>query len=82
VKPAATSVASLLKAVRRRRRLPSPEKRRAIREAAGVSRREVAAALGVAPETVWRYEAGTRQPRGPARERYIDLLEGLAEVAE
>jgi len=49
---------------------------RMIREAAGLSLAELASAVGpgVSPTTVWRWEAGERQPRGDAAIAYGRLL--------
>lgn len=60
-----------------RRRLPSPRRRRLIREAAGVSCSELASVVGVDAATVWRWERGTHRPRGRALERYVAVLEQL-----
>lgn len=47
---------------------------RARREAAFISTGEVAAALGVRPETVWRWETGRRQPMAEDALAYGELL--------
>lgn len=60
-----------------RRILPSPATRRAIRVAAGVQVAEVADELGICRQAVYKYEDGTREPRGELRERYAELLRGL-----
>ncbi|MET9876541.1 helix-turn-helix transcriptional regulator [Actinacidiphila glaucinigra] len=52
---------------------------RRLREAAHLSIGEVARACGVDQSTVWRWERGTRQPRGEHALRYADLIETLSE---
>jgi len=56
-------VDALLERVRARRKLPPPAERRRIREAAGVSQREMAKALGTSWTSIQRWENGSR-PRG------------------
>jgi DNA-binding transcriptional regulator YiaG len=65
----------------RLRRLPEPERARAIRVAAGATQSEVAEAIGVHVVTVARWEARRRKPRGLAAEKYAALLHDLAELA-
>ncbi|GAA1236724.1 hypothetical protein GCM10009665_28620 [Kitasatospora nipponensis] len=60
--------------------LPEPAERRRLREAAGFTQEEVAAALGVRRETFVKWEAGSAQPRAPRRGAYAWLLAGLAGV--
>lgn len=60
------------------RQLPSRLRAREIREAAGVTQREVAGELGVHPLTVTRWEAGTRTPSGDRRAAYAKLLDEFA----
>ena len=50
---------------------------RRVRLAAGVSLTEMAAACGVEPQTVLRWEAGTRSPRARAAEKYAAALSTL-----
>jgi DNA-binding XRE family transcriptional regulator len=59
--------------------LPPPAERRRLREAAGLSQAQVAAALGTRREAVGSWEAGQREPRPPQRAAYARLLEGLAQ---
>jgi DNA-binding XRE family transcriptional regulator len=63
-------------------RLPSPAKRKSIRKAAGVTLREVAAALGVDPMTVWRWEQGGKRGTNPNRERAVRYRALLAALEE
>ena len=65
----------------RRARLPSPNVRRDIREVAGVSIREAAKAMGVAPMTLLRWERGTVQPTREHAVAYRGLLDALNEAA-
>lgn len=57
--------------------LPSPAKRRRLRERAGVSQEDVALSVGVTREAVTRWEAGTRTPRGRILDRYVAVLQHL-----
>ncbi len=50
---------------------------RAVRESAGLSLEEVAAAVGVTGSAVGRWERGERIPRGPRALIYARLLERL-----
>jgi DNA-binding transcriptional regulator YiaG len=73
---------ALLGQLRAQRGLPPPNERRRIREAARVSHRQLGDAIGVAPMTIWRWEAGTR-PRDPnhlhAYGRLLDELRHLGD---
>lgn len=74
-------MSSLIAEVRAGRRLPSTEMRAAIRRSADVTQVALARELRVHPVTVARWEAGTREPRGELRRRYVELLDALrAEV--
>jgi DNA-binding transcriptional regulator YiaG len=68
-----------LRRSRRRRTLPSPASRRALREWAGLSQGTVARLLGVTPSAVCRWESGRRTPRGMVHEDYARLLARFAE---
>ncbi len=74
-----TDLDSLREAIRRnkvRTSLPSPRERRRIRERAGVSQEELAAALGVTGPALSRWESSTRIPRDQTIcERYLNALE-------
>ena len=72
------AVDELIEEVRSRRQLPPARERRAIREAAGVSQRELARALGVSWTAVQRWESGAR-PRAHGGE-YARLLRELREL--
>ncbi|MER5177514.1 helix-turn-helix transcriptional regulator [Streptomyces sp. NPDC002896] len=69
------AIDALLAGVRQEAELPAPERRRALRDALGLSRTQVAQALGVSPSTVGGWEAG-RDPSGEAREKYAYFLQG------
>ncbi|MFD6415129.1 helix-turn-helix domain-containing protein [Streptomyces sp. NPDC060194] len=58
--------------------LPLPDDRRRLRESAGVTREDLAAALGVGLRTVRSWESGRSTPRGRVREAYAHLLGGWA----
>jgi HTH-type transcriptional regulator/antitoxin MqsA len=64
---------------RARRGLPSPERRRLIRIAAGLTQSELAEAVGgVDPSTVVRWESGANQPTREHAAAYLEVLEQLA----
>lgn len=63
---------------RLRRRLPGPEVRRLVREAAGVTQTELARALAVDRATVSRWESGDRSPGPDMMPRYLAALERLS----
>jgi DNA-binding transcriptional regulator YiaG len=62
--------------------LPPPATRRRIREEAGLSLRQVAAALEVDVNTLHRWERGSSQPRHRHAVRYRHLLDVLDEAAK
>lgn len=68
---------TMVERVRARLALPDPERRRAIREAAGVSRDEMGHAVGCTGAAVRLWEDGTRTPRGERLVAYVDLLTSL-----
>ena len=67
----------LAEKVRAIRDLPSPEDRRAIREAAGVSQRDIGEELGRTRAAVSRWETGDRLPRGDDLLGYVKILRAL-----
>lgn len=71
------AIDSLLASVGPQAELPPPELRRSLRERAGLSKAQVARALGVSPSTVSGWESG-RDPAGEVRTKYAYLLEGLS----
>ncbi|MFD5430503.1 helix-turn-helix domain-containing protein, partial [Streptomyces sp. NPDC127084] len=68
------AIDALLAGVREEVPLPSPELRRRLREDTGLSRAQVARAVGVSASTMSGWEAG-REPSGAVRERYAYFLE-------
>src|SRR5262245_7727092 len=54
--------------------LPAPEARQRLREAAGLSRSQVAEQLGVHRSAVRMWEIGARVPQEPHRAAYVELL--------
>jgi len=58
--------------------LPTPEERKRLREAAGLSQEQIAKALKSRRETIGNWESGETEPRPPKRAAYARLLEGLA----
>lgn len=69
--------AALLREVREKRELPSPDAARLIRQAAKVSQARMAAALGINRATLSRWESGQIRPRGDQLSRYLRLLNEL-----
>ncbi|MGY0055096.1 helix-turn-helix domain-containing protein [Streptomyces sp. LZ34] len=74
------SVEALLEEARLTARMPEPTERLRLRQAAGLSRAQVAAAVGVGRQTVANWEDGTTDPQPPGRFKYLRLLEGLAQI--
>lgn len=60
--------------------LPTPVKRRAIRQTAGASLADVARELDVTPMTVLRWERGEAVPRRPRAIAYRRLLDELEQA--
>jgi DNA-binding transcriptional regulator YiaG len=67
-----------LKRARRRRSLPSPVERRLLRMRAGLSQADIAASLGTTAAAVSRYESGDRAPRPAILDKYLNVLDRLA----
>ncbi|TDC06617.1 XRE family transcriptional regulator, partial [Streptomyces sp. 8K308] len=59
--------------------LPEPAERLRLREAAGLSRPDIASAFGVSTSTVTGWETGRSEPTKQRRAAYARLLEGLAQ---
>lgn len=72
------SVEELLTRSQRRKSLPKPRVRRALRLQAGLTQAEVAEAIGVSRPAVVRWESGERTPRNPHLDKYVELLRRLA----
>lgn len=68
------TLSELESAVRARQELPTPPVRRALRKATGASQADVAGVVGVTPEAVGHWEAGTRTPRGANLHGYVEVL--------
>lgn len=68
----------LLAEARLRGSLPEPSLRRLVRERSGLSKRDVAEALGVSLAAVCRWENGRRYPRRAVAARYAELLNRLS----
>lgn len=64
------------------RRLPPPTARRRLRVSAGLTLRDIGAALDVAPLTVQRWETGRSRPRRDHALRYRELLERLEGITD
>lgn len=62
------------------RRLPPPNVRRALREASGLSVVEVAEAIGVTRQAVWRWERGLREPGAHHRRAYAGFLDQVRQA--
>jgi DNA-binding transcriptional regulator YiaG len=74
-------VETLLERVRRKRQLPSFAERRALREGAGLTLRDVARELDCSHTAVAKWETKA-EPRGTRRVAYARLLEGLKQLAD
>jgi DNA-binding XRE family transcriptional regulator len=59
--------------------LPEPAERERLRVAGGLSRADIAQALGVSASTVTGWETGRSEPTKQRRAAYVHLLEGLAQ---
>ncbi|MFC8226361.1 helix-turn-helix transcriptional regulator [Streptomyces sp. NPDC057287] len=75
-----TSVEALLEEARLNASIPPPAERQRLREAANLSRAQVAAAVGVGRTSVANWETGVSDPTPPGRLPYLKLLKGLAEI--
>ncbi|MFJ9061763.1 helix-turn-helix domain-containing protein [Streptomyces sp. NPDC102409] len=73
-------VEALLEEARLNASMPPPAERQRLREAANLSRAQVAAAVGVGRTTVANWETGASDPTPPGRLPYLKLLKGLAEI--
>ena len=76
---AGTTLDEALDQARARKALPAPRVRRLLREASGLTQADLAAAVGVDPASISRWESGIRHPRRAAHTRYAAVLERLAE---
>lgn len=71
-------VDALLRSGPRRTHLPEPAERARLRGDYGLTRAEVAEAIGVTRATVAGWESGRTEPQGATRAAYAKLLEGIA----
>ncbi|MFE7898933.1 helix-turn-helix domain-containing protein [Streptomyces sp. NPDC057424] len=62
--------------------LPPPKERRRLREAASLTRAQLASRVGVTSETVRGWETGRSTPRGRKGEKYAKLLNSLGDETE
>lgn len=60
--------------------LPDIHERIMLREASGLSARQLAAVVGVSFNTIYRWERGERVPKGANRVAYADALRELADI--
>lgn len=78
--PTTSRDADQVLAVVEARQLAASGAARMIREAAGLSLADVAAACGADPSSVFRWEEGSRRPSGDRAIAYRDFLQQLQEV--
>jgi ribosome-binding protein aMBF1 (putative translation factor) len=72
-----TSIFDLLERARDIYALPSPAVRRALRQQARLSLKDVGDALGVSPEAIRNWESGRRTPRPEHLHGYVSFLRAL-----
>ncbi|MFC6064328.1 helix-turn-helix domain-containing protein [Streptomyces ochraceiscleroticus] len=72
------AIDALVAGARQEAELPPADRRRQLREALGLSRAQVARALGVGPSTVGGWENG-RDPSGEVRDKYAYFLNSARE---
>lgn len=70
-----------LRALVRARAYAADGRARKLREGAALSVRDMARLAGVSPTCLFRWETGSRSPRGDAAVRYGRLLGDLEELA-
>src|SRR5437773_1171542 len=58
------------------------EKLERIKQEASLSRQEVAVILGTSPRTIIRWATGDAMPRGPSRERLLELASVTRQLAK
>ncbi|NUV32795.1 helix-turn-helix transcriptional regulator, partial [Streptomyces sp. KAI-27] len=73
-------VAALLEDARLRKTMPPPAERQRLREAAGLTRGQVADACQVRRQTIANWEEGKTTPKPPGATAYARLLDGLKEL--
>lgn len=62
--------------------LPAPKVRRMLREAANLTRGELAGALGVSRQTLWRWENGRVDPQLRNLKEYAEALVAIRRHVE
>lgn len=60
--------------------LPEPDERRALREAAGLTQKELADAVRVDRTAIAHWESGRRNPDGKRLDAYLEALRVLREA--
>jgi len=75
------NLTALLRRIKLRQQLPPPRGRRRARVAAGLSQRDVARAIEVAPATIALWESGQRNPRPDLLVRYLRLLNAISKAS-
>jgi DNA-binding XRE family transcriptional regulator len=60
--------------VRLRSELPEPEIAEALRKRRGITRAELAEAVGVSAQSIYFWERSLRKPQGENRGRYVEAL--------
>lgn len=79
---ASEKVTGLLEGFRLTRRLPSPQERRELRQAAMIPQSKVAEVLGVSRTTFVEFEKGDRKLPPDALAVYVEFIEELQRVAK
>lgn len=75
-------IAAARERVRNRQSLPSPAARRAIREAAGLTRAEMGLLVETNAWNVVAWELGRADPRGDRLARYVAILKQISGTTE
>lgn len=71
------SATDVIQARIQKRCLPSPQECRRLRIAAGLTRRDIADAIGASVPAVGHWENGLRRPRGEFAERYAEVIAAI-----
>ncbi|WP_331740847.1 helix-turn-helix domain-containing protein [Streptomyces sp. NBC_01006] len=75
-----TDAAAGIRALLSTHSLPPISERVRLRRAGGFTQAQVAQAIGVRHQQVFRWERGLAEPRGKRREAYAELLRELAQM--
>jgi DNA-binding transcriptional regulator YiaG len=81
ITPAQPDLGHLRRRLRDQRDLPPCAERQRLREAAGLSRADVARAARVTAQSVFYWETGRSEPRGENLARYVEVLRQLRTAA-